>query len=131
MANTIHIGCRQLWGEIRQQGTRPAPQKPTQGTLQTHLQLDRNTLHWDHIGLGLQKMAGAFVNAKLCEESLETIPTHCQQTTKLTLSERTNSIWRQEAIGNTGIDCTFARRQGQTLYSTGMRQILIPWQSSG
>jgi hypothetical protein len=88
-------------------------------------------IHWDHIGLGLQKTTGAFVNAKLREESLETIPTHCRQPTALTLSEHTNSIWRQEAIRNAGIDCTFARQQGQTLHSTSMRQTLIPWQSSG
>jgi hypothetical protein len=88
-------------------------------------------IHRDHIGPGLQKTTSALVNAKLREESLETIPTHRQQTTALTLSELTNSIWRQEAIHNTGIDCTFARRQGQTLHSTSMQKILIPWQSSG
>ncbi len=32
-ANTIHIGRGQLWGEIRWQGTRPASQKHTRGTL--------------------------------------------------------------------------------------------------
>ena len=47
------------------------------------------------------------------------------------LSVRTISIWCQEAIRNTGIDCTFVRRQGQMLHSTSMGQILIPWQSSG
>jgi hypothetical protein len=76
-------------------------------------------------------MTSAFVNAKLREESLETIPTHSRQTTALTLSKRTNTIWSQDAIRNTGIDCTFARQQGQTLHSTSMRQIHIPWQSSG
>ena len=125
--NTIHIGCGQLWWcEIRWRGTRPASQNHTRGTLRTHLRLDRDTIHWDHIGLGLQKTTSAFINAKLREESLETIPTHRWQTTAFTLSERTNSIWRQEAIRNTGIDCTFARRQGQMLHSTSMRQILIP-----
>ncbi len=109
MANKIHIGCGRLWGEIRWQGTCPASQKHTQGTLQTLMRLDGNTIHRDHIGLGLKKMTGAFVDAKLCEESLETIPTHRRQTTALTLSEFTNSIWRQEAIRNAGIDCTFAR----------------------
>ncbi len=84
------------------------------------------TLDWDY-----KKMTGVFVDAKLHEESLEMIPTHCWQTTALTLSEHTNSIWCQEAIRNAGIDCTFARRQGQTLHSTSMRQTLIPWQSSG
>jgi hypothetical protein len=54
------------------------------------------------------------------QESIETIPTHCRQTTAFALSERTNSIWRQEAIRNTGIDGTFARRQGQMLHSTSM-----------
>jgi hypothetical protein len=76
-------------------------------------------------------MTSACVNAKLREESLETIPTHSRQTTAFTLSERNNSKWHQEAIRNTGIDCTFARWQGQTLHSTSMRKILIPWQSSG
>ncbi len=61
-ANTIHISCGRLWGEIRWRGTRPASQKHTQGTLQTHLRLDRNTLHWDHIGLGLQKTTSEFIN---------------------------------------------------------------------
>ncbi len=130
-ANTIHIGRGQLWGEIRWQGTHPASQKHTQGTLQTHMRLDRNRTHRDHIGLGLQKTTGEFVDAKLREESLEIIPTHCRQTTALTLSEHTNSIWCQEAIRNAGLDCTFARRQGHTLHSTSMRQTLIPWQSSG
>jgi hypothetical protein len=32
---------------------------------------------------------------------------------------------------NTGIKGTFVRRQGQTLHSTSMLKILIPWQSSG
>jgi len=83
--------------------------KHIRGTLQTHLRLDRNTIHWDHIVLGLQNRTSAFINAKLREESLETIPTHCRQTTAFTLSEHTNSIWRQETIGDTGIDCTRAR----------------------
>ncbi len=130
-ANTIHIGCGQLWGEIRWGGTRPASQKHTRGILKTHMQLDRNTIHRDHIGLGLQKTTGAFVDAKLREESLETIPTHCWQTAALTLSERTNSIWRQEAIRNAGINCTIARQQGQMLHSTSMQQTLILWQRSG
>ncbi len=107
--NAIHIGRGRFWGEISWQGTRPSSQKHHQETLQTHLRLDRNTTHWDCIGLGLQKTTSAFVNAKLCAESLETIPTHRWQTTALTLSERTNSIWHQEAIGNTGIDCPFTR----------------------
>ena len=76
-------------------------------------------------------MTSAFVNAELREEGLETIPTHRWQTTAFTLSERTNSIWRQEAICNTGIDGTSVRQQGQTLHSTSMRKILIPGQSSG
>ncbi len=88
---------------------------------------DTSGSHWT----GTKKTTGAFVDAKLHEESLETIPTHCWQTTGLTFSKQTNSIWRQEAIRNAGINCTFARRQGQMLCSTSMRQILIPWQSSG
>jgi hypothetical protein len=83
-------------------------------------------LDWDY-----KKTPGAFVNAKLCEKSIKTIPPHSRQTTALTLSKRTNSIWRQEAICNTGIKRTFARRQGQMIHSTGMQQIPIPWQSSG
>ena len=81
MANTIHIGRGQLWGEIHWRGTRPASQKHTRGTLQTHMQLDRNRIHRDHIGLGLQQTTSAFINAKLREESLATIPTHRWQTT--------------------------------------------------
>jgi hypothetical protein len=95
------------------------------------MQLERNTIHWDNIGLGLQQIAGAFVNAKLREESIKTIPPHSRQTTALTLSKRTNSIWRQEAMCNAGIKRTFARQQGQMIHSIGMGQILIPWQSSG
>jgi hypothetical protein len=95
------------------------------------MRLDRNTIHWDYIGLGLQKTPGAFVNAKLHEESIKTIPPHSRQTTALTLSKHTNSIWHQEAMCNAGIERTLARRQGQTIHSTGMQQILIPWQSSG
>jgi hypothetical protein len=37
------------------------------------MRLDRNTIHRDNIELGLQKTPGAFVNAKLCEESIKTI----------------------------------------------------------
>ena len=59
----------------------PSISKHARGTLQTHLRLDRNTIHRDHIGLGLQKTTSAFVNAKLHEESLETSPTHCRQNT--------------------------------------------------
>jgi hypothetical protein len=95
------------------------------------LRLDRNTIHRDIIGLGLQKSPGAFVNAKLHEESIKTIPPHSRQTTALTLSKRTNLIWHQEATRNAGIEHTFARQQGRTIHSTGMQQILIPWQSSG
>ena len=109
----------------------PSISKHARDTLQTHLRLDRNTIHWDHIGLGLQQTTSAFVNAKLCEESLKTIPTHRWQVTSFSLSERTNSIWRQETIRNTTIDITFGRRQSQTVHTTGMRKIFIPWQSSG
>jgi hypothetical protein len=95
------------------------------------MRLDRNTIYQDNIGLGIQKTPGAFVNAKVREESINTIPPHSRQTTALTLSKHTNSIWRQEAMHNARIERTFARQQGQTIHSTGMRQILIPWQSSG
>jgi hypothetical protein len=88
-------------------------------------------IHRDNIGLGLQKTPGAFVNAKLREESIKTIPPHSQQTTALTLSKHTNSIWCQEAIRNAGIKRTFAKQQGQMIHSTGMQQTLISWQSSG
>ncbi len=127
MANTIHIGRGRLWGEIRWRGTCPSSQKHTQGTLQTHMQLDRNRIHRDHIGLGLQKTPGAFVDAKLCEESLETIPTHCRQTTALTLSERTNSIWCQEAICNAGIDCTFAPNASFNKYAANSYSLAEQW----
>jgi hypothetical protein len=56
------------------------------------MRLDRNTIHRDNIGLGLQKTPDAFVNAKLREESIKTIPPHSRQTTALSLSKRTNSI---------------------------------------
>ncbi len=60
---------------------------------------DTSGKHWT----GTKKTTSAFVNAKLREERLETIPTHRRQIAALTLSKRTNSIWRQEAIRNTGI----------------------------
>ena len=88
-------------------------------------------IHWDNTGLGLQQTTGALVNATLREESIETIPTHCWQNAACTVSKRPNSIWRQETIRNTKIDITFGRRQSQTVHTTGMRKILIPWQSSG
>jgi hypothetical protein len=44
------------------------------------VQLDRQTVHWDNIGLGLQQAPGSSVHAKLCAESFETVST---QTGKL------------------------------------------------
>ena len=85
------------------------------------------TLDWE----GLQQTTSALVNAKLCEESTETIPTHSWQTTSRTVSKRPNSIWCQETICNTKIDSTFGKWQSQTVHTTGIRKILIPWQSSG
>ncbi len=95
------------------------------------MQLDRNTIHWDNTGLGLHKTPGAFVNAKLRQKSIETIPTHSRQTTACTVSKHTNSIWSQETICNARITCTSVSGQGQTVHPTSVQQILIPRQSSG
>jgi hypothetical protein len=95
------------------------------------MRLDRNTIHWDNTGLGLQQTTGALVNATLREESIETFPAHSWKTTACTVSKRPNSIWRQETIRNTKIDNTFGRQQSQTVHTPGMRKMLIPWQSSG
>jgi hypothetical protein len=85
MANTIHIGCQQLQGEIHWQGTCPTSKK-TQGTLQTQMQLDRNTIHWDNTGLGgMTQNTWCIVYTKLHEESIGTIPTHHWQTTARTV----------------------------------------------
>ncbi len=39
------------------------------------MRLDRHTIHWDNIGLGLQQMPGSSVHVKLHAESFGTIPT--------------------------------------------------------
>ena len=101
--------------EIRWRRTCPTSKKHSQGALQTHLRLDRNTIHWGNTGLAQQKTTGALVNAYY----------------RRTVSKCPNSIWRQETICNTKIDSTFGRRQSQTVHTTGMRKILIPWESSG
>ncbi len=131
MPNTIHIGCWQLWSKIRWWGTCQSSQMGSGRTLQTHLLLDRNTIHRHYIRLELHKPPGKFVNAKLCDESIKTIPTHHQKTSVCTLPVHPNSVWRKEAIRNAGIESTIIRWQGQTIHPTGMPQILIPWQSSG
>ena len=95
------------------------------------MRVDRNTIHLDNTGLGLHTMPGAFIYAKLCEESIETIPTHSRQNKACIVSEHINSIWHQEKIRNAGIKSTRVRLQGQTVHPTGMWQIFIPWQSSG
>jgi len=53
-------------------GVKYVGEEHAQHLKKTHLRLDRNTIHWDHIGLGLKQTTSAFINAKLCEESLET-----------------------------------------------------------
>ncbi len=56
-ANTIHIGCWQLWSKILWWGTRQSSQTGSGQTLQTHLWLDGNTIHWHCIRLELTQNA--------------------------------------------------------------------------
>jgi phosphoribosyl-ATP pyrophosphohydrolase len=54
-------------------------------------------------------MPGSFINAKLHEESIETIPTHSRKTTSCAVFECADSIWRQETIHNASIESTFVK----------------------
>ncbi len=49
------------------------------------MRLDRQTVCWDNIGLGLQQVPGSSVYAKLYAESFETISTQSRQTTACTI----------------------------------------------
>jgi hypothetical protein len=50
--------------------------------------------------LGPQKKASAFVNARLCEESIEAVPAHIEKEAASALPECKNNIWRNETICN-------------------------------
>ncbi len=79
MVDTIHIDCWQLWSKIRWWGTCQSSQTGSGQTLQTHLWLDGNRIHQHYIRLELHKPSGTFVNAKLRDKSIKTIPTHPQK----------------------------------------------------
>ena len=85
----------------------------------------------EHNTMALQTPSPLFVNAKIRGKSIKTIPTHCQKTLIYTVPVHPNSVWSQKTIRNAGIKSTPFRQQGQTIHPTGMRQIHIPWQSSG
>ncbi len=93
--NTVHTGCWQYWHEISQQRTCATSQECTWITLQTYVRLDRQMIHWDNIGLGLQQVPGPSVHAKLCAESFETISTQSRQTTACTIPKCTDPIWTE------------------------------------
>jgi hypothetical protein len=93
------------------------------------VKLDRQTVHRDNIGLGLQQAPGSSVHAKLRAESFETISTQSRQTTACTIPKCTNPSWRKETIGNTRIEGTTVRQKSQAVHPAGMRQVFIPWQS--
>ncbi len=94
------------------------------------VQLDRQMVHRDNIGLGLQQVTGSSVHAKLHAESFEIISTQSRQTTACTIPKCPNPICRKETICNTRIKGATVRRQSQVVHPTGMRQVFIPWQSS-
>jgi hypothetical protein len=85
------------------------------------MQLDRQTIHWDNIGLGLQQLPGSSVRAKT-RVDFETISRQSRQTTACTIPKCTNPIWSKETIR---IEGTTVRQQSQALYPTGMRQFLF------
>jgi hypothetical protein len=93
------------------------------------MRLDRQTVHWDSIGLGLQQAPGSPVHAKLHAESFETISTKSRQTAACTIPKCTNPIWRKETIHNTRIRGATVRQQSQAVHPLGMQQVFIPWQS--
>ena len=96
----------------------------------TYMQLDRQIIHWDNIGLGLQQAPCPSIHAKLRAKSFETISTQSKQTTACAIPKCTNTIWRKETIRNTRIKGATIRQQSQALHPTGMWQVLIPWQIS-
>jgi hypothetical protein len=73
------------------------------------MQLDRQTIHRDNIGLGLQQAPRPSTHAKLRAKSFETISTQSRQTTACAIPKYTNTIWRKETIGNTRIKDTTIR----------------------
>jgi hypothetical protein len=89
--------------------------------------LDRQTIHQDNIGLGLQIALYPSIHAKLRAKSFETISTQSRQTTACAIPKRTNTIWRKETIHNTRTEGTTIRQQSQAVHPTGMQQVLIPW----
>ncbi len=116
-----------FWHQIHWQRTCATSQECTQKTLQTHMQLDRQTIHQDNIGLGLQQVPCPSIHAKLHAQSFETISTQSRQTPACTIPKYTNTIWRKETICNTRIGDATIRQQSQEVHSTGMREVLIPW----
>ncbi len=84
------------------------------------MQLDRQTVHWANIGLGLQQAPHPSVHAKLRAESFETILTQSRQTTACTIPKCTNPIWRKETIQNTRIKGATVRWQSQAVHPTGV-----------
>jgi hypothetical protein len=95
-------------------------QECTRRTLQTYMQLDRQTIHQDNIGLGLQQAPHPSIHAKLCAKSFETISTQSRQNTAWAIPKYTNTIWHKETIRNTRIGGATIRRQSQTFHPTGM-----------
>ena len=92
MASTIHFGCWQLWSKICWSRTCQSLQTGSGRTLHTHVWLDWNTLHRHHIRLELHKTPGPLVNAKVCDKSAKTIPTHRPKTPICTIPMRLNSV---------------------------------------
>ncbi len=130
---TVYIGCRQLLSEIHRRGTwnMPIISNRLWKKITNYLWLDGNRIHQHYIRLEIHKTPGTFVNAKLRDKSIETIPTHCHKTAVCTVPKPSRSIWGQEATCNAGVKSAIIRRQGQLIHPTSVRQILIHWQSSG
>jgi hypothetical protein len=93
----------------------------------TYMRLDRQTIHWDNIGLGLQQAPCPSIHAKLRAKSFEIISTQSRQTTACAIPKCTNPTWHKETIRNTRIGGATIRQQSQTFHPTGMQQVLIPW----
>ena len=129
-ASTIHFGCWQLRSKIYWQRTCQSSQMSYGRTLHTHLWLNWETLHWHHIRLELLEMPGSLVDAKIRDESVKIIPTHCQKMSICTIPVRPNSVQSQNTIRNAGIESTLTQWQGQMIHPADLRQILIPGQSS-
>jgi hypothetical protein len=129
--NTIHVGCQQFWSQVCRWRTCATSQDHPWRTLQAHMQLDRHTIHRDHIGLGIQATASTPLYAKLCQEGIDTVSTHHQQIAARTIPKCTHTIWSQETICNTKIISTVGWRQNQEVYPAIMRQVPIPGPRSG